>query len=892
MEFINNYSLKIKILVPILLLIILPLITIMFISEHYYRQIIEEQEIKAVSKKKVKSLKKNLDIITTKNLELASYISSQPIVQEVYEKIVDKPETREENATVLEREINNLDNHLSKMHKMRFKLHFHIPPATSFFRSWENKKFDELSLIRKSIVKVSKAHQPLRGIEIGKYGMKLRSIAPIFSIVNRKYLGSVEVISPIKELFELSQTDKREDFAFFIHKDKINKHKDEMAVEIDTSLVMNDFVLFQKGTKGFQIPIVSQKKLDELYYGFTDYVFHRSGNYQFIFYNLKDINNEQIGLGVYQLNISAYIKDLKTLKIINIGISILYILISLLIVTFIVSLITNPINRVRDIVEDLGIGKLTDEIEFKRNDEVGKMINAVNVLVRGLKKTASFSQEMGSGNFDSHYSPLSKYDTLGNSLINMRKNLRLARKEEEERKIEDQKLQWSNRGQAKFVEILRQSSNNLDLLSNNIIKGLVEYLNANLGGLFILDDSDKNNIYLDLIASYAYNQKKYLSKRIPFGEGLVGMSAKEKFTIYRKDLPDDYIKIRSGLGHANPSSLLIVPLKLDDEILGVVEIASFANFQDFEIEFVEKIAENIASSLSTVRINQKTAQLLEQSRKQAEALENQEVQMRKRIEDMENVKEEAIKEAGEIKGFITSIDSTFIRADFNIDGTLTYANRKFYEAMLYLPTEVEGRHILMFIEDKEQAKFDAIWSRLVSGGNYYEDRIRLLSRHSKVWFFVAFAPVRNHKGEIIKIIFIGVNIDEKRSREILREKEFTAIENSVIKAEYKPNGTILTTNSNYLKTLGFSRVEIQNTNVFNLVARTRKKEFLNLWEKVVNGSPTEYFEKISTKSGEVRYLKGIYASILDYEGVILKVVYIGVDLTNEYLEALKSFRYT
>jgi GAF domain-containing protein len=78
----------------------------------------------------------------------------------------------------------------------------------------------------------------------------------------------------------------------------------------------------------------------------------------------------------------------------------------------------------------------------------------------------------------------------------------------------------------------------------------------------------------------------------------VGRCVQEGNTIFMTDIPEDYIKIKSGLGEDNPRSLLIVPIRLNEKIIGVIEIASLEIFQDFQIEFVERIGSSIASSLS------------------------------------------------------------------------------------------------------------------------------------------------------------------------------------------------------------------------------------------------------------------------------------------------------
>ena len=91
-----------------------------------------------------------------------------------------------------------------------------------------------------------------------------------------------------------------------------------------------------------------------------------------------------------------------------------------------------------------------------------------------------------------------------------------------------------------------------------------------------------------MTACYAYDRKKFTDKRIEWGDGLIGTCAQEKGTIHLTNLPDNYVSITSGLGKATPKSLLIVPLIINEQVHGVIELASFNTFEKFEVDFVEK----------------------------------------------------------------------------------------------------------------------------------------------------------------------------------------------------------------------------------------------------------------------------------------------------------------
>src|SRR5690554_3313009 len=104
-----------------------------------------------------------------------------------------------------------------------------------------------------------------------------------------------------------------------------------------------------------------------------------------------------------------------------------------------------------------------------------------------------------------------------------------------------------------------------------------------------------------MTASVAFDRRKFADKTINWGEGLVGRCGLEKETILITDVPNDYIHITSGLGGANPGTILLVPLKSNDELYGVIELASFQILQTYEIELVEKSAESIASTIAMLK---------------------------------------------------------------------------------------------------------------------------------------------------------------------------------------------------------------------------------------------------------------------------------------------------
>jgi PAS domain-containing protein/HAMP domain-containing protein len=440
-------------------------------------------------------------------------------------------------------------------------------------------------------------------------------------------------------------------------------------------------------------------------------------------------------------------------------------LIGLLLLTIVIWIIakniTDPIIKVTDILKNLAKGKISESLIMgvKTKDEVGEMTHALNTSIRGLTNKAEFANQIGSGNIDHNLELSSEEDVLGKSLLNMRSSLLKARSEEEKRKEEDKKLQWTNEGLAKFAEILRNNNDNITILANNIIKNLVYYLNANQGGLFVHNDQEKQAVIFELLAAFAFDTEKFLKKEIELGEGLVGTCASEKNTIYLTEIPQDYIQITSGLGGANPSSLLFVPLKIENDILGVIEIASFNKFKKHEVEFAEKAAESIASALKSVRINTTTTYLLEQSQQQAEEMAAQEEEMRQNMEELQATQEESSRKSDEFSGMLHGIDRFLLKAEFSLDATLINANDIFIDKFKYSRSEAIGMEIEEFVAKRDIAKFQKILNTVMSGKSHQEITFLKNKTGKELKLITFFTPVMIN--EIFeKILLLAIDISD------------------------------------------------------------------------------------------------------------------------------------
>lgn len=196
--------------------------------------------------------------------------------------------------------------------------------------------------------------------------------------------------------------------------------------------------------------------------------------------------------------------------------------------------------------------------------------------------------------------------------------------------IENKNQTWLKTGQAELNERI-QGEQELTTLCSNIISYVAKYVDAQVGALYIRTNENTYRLY----SSYAYNRRKNLSNEIKVGEGIVGQVALEKQTIVITGVPEDYIKITSGVGEATPRNILVAPCSYNNDINCIIEFGSFHQFTDVELQFVEEISSSIAVAVQSTNNRSRMQELLDKSMRQAEELQNQQEELRASNEELE-----------------------------------------------------------------------------------------------------------------------------------------------------------------------------------------------------------------------------------------------------------------
>lgn len=440
-------------------------------------------------------------------------------------------------------------------------------------------------------------------------------------------------------------------------------------------------------------------------------------------------------------------------------ISVLIIVVIVLIVsTITIRSIVVPVYKLKEFLITMTKGILPKEKLITKNDEIGDMGDALNGFIESLRKTSEFAVEIGNGNYNSDYEALGESDTLGNALLEMRKNLRASDEANKKRQHEDEIRNWTTKGLADFGDILRHNSENMDILSSNVMRHLVDYLEVNQGAIYILNEQDKDNPHFEMKSAVAYNREKYLRTNFGVTEGLVGRCAFEKLPVYLREIPEEYIKLTSGLGGAEPNYLLLVPLVINDNVLGVVELASFNEIPQYQIDFLQTLGENIASTISNVRITEQTNKLLSESKMRGEELSSQEEELRQNMEELQATQEEAVRREGEMRLAFDAINNTLGTIDIDLSGTIIDVNDMMLQLSHVEKVEFVGKRFADLYAPNEDAKarFDEVWSQLMTGESGTYEQISYF-QDLEMSFIHSFTPYINQLGEVERVFDLVVN---------------------------------------------------------------------------------------------------------------------------------------
>jgi PAS domain S-box-containing protein len=500
-----------------------------------------------------------------------------------------------------------------------------------------------------------------------------------------------------------------------------------------------------------------------------------------------------------------------------------------------------------------------------------------------VQQVHQFTQQLIENNLEVDFNLSGEDDVLGKSLIRFRDALRENRENNQKLRSEEDQRNWQTEGLARTSEILRNNLHDINQLSFNVLKELTNYVGAIQGGFYLLDDTDKHNRFFNLIAFFAYDRRKFADQRIKWGDGLIGTCAMEKKVIHMKNIPDSYISVTSGLGEANPRSLLIVPMQYENAIYGVLEFASFKVFEASHITLIERVSDSIASTLSAVKTNITTARLLEESKAQTQAMTSHEEEMRQNMEELQATQEEATRQAQRFLQLEDMLNQSLMRAEFDGEGKLLSANSLFYHKFDYdQDSKIYGKSIHDFISEDTREHFREIFKKLKQNKEPFSGYLKHVTHAGHdLWAMVSLICTYSEEEAEDKIILLAMDASEEVVR-VQRSEIINEMTGKLgIRFDLDINGNFQDHNHHFMHLLKYTQKDLKALVIFDLIDPGDLEGFNKTWETVISGTSFTGFIRIKTSHGEVKWIHGSFAAAYNPAHEINRILFTGYDVTHE-----------
>lgn len=524
-------------------------------------------------------------------------------------------------------------------------------------------------------------------------------------------------------------------------------------------------------------------------------------------------------------------------------------------------------------VTDLSLNNLhrAKEIEFEETKQHSQQIfNFINKLRKGesVQKLKDLPDN----------------DKIIQALINLSEEIEKRQKEEEKRKKEDAQRAETSEGLAYFGAVLREHNNTIEDLTQTVTNELVKYVDAYQAAFYLIDESGSEKIIKE-VANYASGRKRFASKELNWGEGLPGACIIEKKSNYLKNISNDYLEIESGLGSSKPRSLIIVPIVTQEGVIhGALELASFKEYEDYELKFIEQVAENTAMTISTLKINNETAILLKESREQAGTLTNREDELQKTISEMRRLQENADIQSAAFRSYQDSTNKALIRAEFSNDGKLLFANRKFLKLFEYKSnSEIENENILKFVSSDDNQWFQNLKDLIFNKDAHFEGLLKHLTKSGKtIWIESSYIGLKNEKGKTEKILFLGIDTTQLKTDILNFDIKNNELNDALFTVNFRPNGEILKFGHPFINKLNYNKDDLNQKTIFELLSESSSENIKDTVNNIVNsGIPYEGEFEFINSNNEITFFYGTIIPEKDINDNINSLKILAYDYSKE-----------
>jgi methyl-accepting chemotaxis protein len=221
--------------------------------------------------------------------------------------------------------------------------------------------------------------------------------------------------------------------------------------------------------------------------------------------------------------------------------------------------------------------------------------------------------------------------------------------------------------------------------------------------------------------------------------------------------------------------------------------------------------------------------------------------------------------------------------EFTMDGTILGANDNFLRIFGYTPEEVKGKHHTIMLDEatRTSAAYRDLWAKLNRGEAHEGEAKRIRKDGAEVWIRAWYNAIPGIDGKLHKVVAYVTDITQQKLAMADAQGQIAAIGKSQAIIEFKMDGTVVTANDNFLKTMGYTLEEIQGRHhsMFVEEAYRQSPEYNEFWARLRRGEYQSSEYKRIGKGGKEVWIQASYNPILDLNGKPFKVVKYSTDVT-------------
>ena len=329
------------------------------------------------------------------------------------------------------------------------------------------------------------------------------------------------------------------------------------------------------------------------------------------------------------------------------------------------------------------------------------------------------------------------------------------------------KALWANEAnRAEILSLVNSVAANMELeaLLEALMPKLIDASRSNWGAFYLANNATGK---LEIKSSVGFSKNIYSDFDVNLGEGFIGQAAQSRETRIITDIPDDTIFVtRTFLGRVKPKNLMIVPIVNQDQLMGVLALASLYDFTDEQLEIVNLIKFYIGAAVGNGVIFERTKRL------------TNELQFQNRlIQDLNNELEAKMNDASVFLNHIINSITDYAIYSMDMRGVIVTWNKGAELIYGYTANEIVGKHVSLIYNAVELSgeTLDQRTETVRREGRIVETGWRAKKDGTLYYADVVVFAMYNENGKQIGMTSVSKDITElKRAQnQLLLEKELT-----------------------------------------------------------------------------------------------------------------------